>query len=46
MVLGLIGTRIIDKERESSQTPLSSIVVAKYTFSVTMAEGGIGDEAE
>ena len=46
MVLGLIGTRIIDKEREGSQTPLSSIVVAKYTFSVTMAEGGIGDEAE
>ena len=46
MVLGLIGTRIIDKEREGSQTPLSSIVVAKYTFSVTMAESGIGFEAE
>ena len=37
VVLGLIGTRIIGKEREGSQTPLSSIVVAKYTFSVTMA---------
>ena len=32
VVLGLIGTRIIDKEREGSQTPLSSIVVAKILF--------------
>ena len=46
VVLGLIGTRIIDKEREGSQTPLSSIVVAKYTFSVTMAKSGIGGEAQ
>ena len=46
MVLGLIGTRIIDKEREGSQTPLSSIVVAKNTFSVTMAKSGIGGEAQ
>ena len=40
------GATITGKELEGSLTPLSSIVVTGYTFSVTMAKSGIGDEAE
>ena len=40
------GANITDKELEGSLTPLSSIVVTGYTFSVAMAKSGIGDEAE
>ena len=40
------GANITGKELEGSLTPLSNIVVTGYTFSVTMAESGVGDEAE
>ena len=40
------GANTTGKEFEGSLTPLSSIVVTGYTFSVTMAESGVGDEAE
>ena len=40
------GANTTGKEFEGSLTPLSNIVVTGYTFSVTMAESGVGDEAE
>ena len=43
---GLSGANITGKELEGRLTPLSSIVVPGYTFPVTMAESGIGGEAE
>ena len=43
---GFSGANITGKELEGSLTPLSSIVVTGYTFSLAMAESGIGGVAE